>query len=910
MTQPTDISLAAGRLAGIANKTPVMTSRKLNELTGCQIFLKCENFQRVGAFKFRGAYNAISQLSEAEKAAGVITHSSGNHAQGLALAAQLLGVKAVVVMPENAPAIKRVATAAYGAEIVPCTAVSREAVTAELIAQQGYTLIHPYDNDQIIAGQGTAAWELFEEVGALDALFVPVGGGGLISGSALAAAGRSPGCKVIGVEPEAGDDANRSWREDRIVTLPDAPPTLADGLRTRAIGGRNLAIMRQYVHDMTAVSEADILATLEFLWTRLKLLVEPSAAVALAPLFTGQYRRLAGQRVGVILSGGNADIPTIAALLSRSEPAVEVPPPPPPGRRPPPRGHKRPRVLITDTLDTAGVDLLGKTADVDFKPGLPEKELIQTIAGYQALVVGQETRLTDQMIEQGYNLRVIGCSGARLDNIDVSAARAMGIEVVNVPSSGSVAIAEHVLSWMLTLASRFADGRLAGKTLGLIGFGQVGWEVARRARAFDMRVLVNQPRLTPELALSAGVELTDLVAVLEKADFLSLHVPFKAETDAIIGAEELALMKPTASVINPGHTDLVDEAALLEALQNGRLSDAAVPEIPPIVGEASETARALRAHPRVMVVPHVTTIIGHRQREASLTVARQITAVLDKKQAGETLSLELVPSELVIPHEEVDDKRVARLMTRLEEDGLLVNPPLTTFWNGRYVVLDGATRSTAFKRLGYHYIIVQVVPPEDNRFELHTWYHVISSGQKVAKRPFAELQEHLAHLPGLRLEPLPASEMSRFFSDPADLCYFLDCDGAATAARASADHDRLAVMNELVASYTKWGNVERTLLTDLPRLLVQFPQMTAVAIFPQFKPEYVFEVASQGGLVPAGLTRFVIPGRILRLNADLSRLKQEEPLPAKRAWFNQFLEEKLARSRLRYYEEPVILLDE
>jgi L-serine kinase (ATP) / ParB family transcriptional regulator, heme-responsive regulator len=400
------------------------------------------------------------------------------------------------------------------------------------------------------------------------------------------------------------------------------------------------------------------------------------------------------------------------------------------------------------------------------------------------------------------------------------------------------------------------------------------------------------------------------VAVLEEADFLSLHVPFKAETDAIIGAEELALMKPTASLINPGHTDLVDEAALLAALQNGRLSDAAVPEIPPIVGEASETARALRDHPRVMVVPHVTTIIGHRQREAAITVARQITAVLDKKQPGETLSLELVPAELVVPHEAVDDKRVARLMTRLEEDGLLVNPPLTTFWNGRYVVLDGATRSTAFKRLGYRYIIVQVVPPEDNRFELHTWYHVISSGQKVTKRPFAELQEHLAHIPGLRLEPLPASEINRQFSDPADLCYFLDSEGAATAARAAEGYDRLAVMNELVASYTRWGNVERTLLTDLPRLLVQFPQMTAVAIFPQFKPEYVFEVASQGGLVPAGLTRFVIPGRILRLNADLSRLKQEEPLPAKRAWFNQFLEEKLARSRLRYYEEPVILLDE
>jgi hypothetical protein len=434
--------------------------------------------------------------------------------------------------------------------------------------------------------------------------------------------------------------------------------------------------------------------------------------------------------------------------------------------------------------------------------------------------------------------------------------------------------------------------------------------VAQRARAFDMRVIVNQPRLTPELALSAGVEVTDMKELLQEADFVSLHVPFKAETETILGAAELSLMKPTASVINPGHTDLVDEAALLEALATGRLSDAAVPELPQNVVGGNETARQLRQFSRVMVVPHVTTIIGDRQREASLNVARQITAVLEKKQAGETLSLELVPTELVIPHEQVDEKRVARLMGRLEEDGLLVNPPVTTFWNGRYVVLDGATRSTAFKWLGYPHLIVQVVPPDEDRFELHTWYHVISSGQKVAQRPFVALQEHLAEIPGLQFHSLDPHSLHHIFDDPAVLCYFLDREGRATAALAAPDHNRLAVMNDLVASYTRWGNVERTLLTDLPRLLTQFPQMTAVAIFPQFKPEMVFEVASQGGLVPAGLTRFVIPGRILRLNADLSRLKQDEPLPVKRAWFNQFLEEKLAHSRLRYYEEPVILLDE
>ncbi len=298
------------RLRGIANRTPVISSRTLDRLSGCGVFLKCENFQRVGAFKFRGAYNAISQLGPRERQAGVITHSSGNHAQGVALAAQLLNVRAVVVMPNNAPAIKREATAGYGAEIVTCAAEQREVVTAELIAQHGYHLIHPYDNDHIIAGQGTAAWELFEEVGPLDILLVPVGGGGLISGSALAAASCSPACRVVGVEPTRADDAGRSWRENRIITLERAPDTIADGLRTRYIGKRNLRVMRHHVHDMITVTESEISAAFRFAIQRLKLVVEPSAAVALAPLLLGRFAG-ADRRVGVILSGGNVDMFTL-----------------------------------------------------------------------------------------------------------------------------------------------------------------------------------------------------------------------------------------------------------------------------------------------------------------------------------------------------------------------------------------------------------------------------------------------------------------------------------------------------------------------------------------------------------------------------------------------------------------------
>ncbi len=908
MPTPTDISAAAQRLAGIVNNTPVMTSRTLNEICGCEVYLKCENYQRVGAFKFRGAYNAVSQLTDEQKAKGVVTHSSGNHAQGLALAAKLNGVKATIVMPEDSPPVKKAATAGYGADIVTCPAVDREKVSAALVKKHGYTLIHPYDNDHIIAGQGTAAWELFEEVGELDTLFVPVGGGGLISGSALATAVKSPNCRVVGVEPQAGDDANRSWRNQEIVSLDSVPDTIADGLRTRFIGERNMAIMQEYVHDMTTIDEDAILETLEFLWTRMKIVVEPSSAAALAPLFTGQYQSN-GKRVGVILSGGNVDFKAIVPLLAarkaapaNQEPTSILTPP----RKPAPR----PRVLVCDPIDSAGLEILAKTAVIDHQPNISAEALLEQISSVHAVIVDKETKISEGIIENGIHLRAIGCLGASLDNIDVSTARSMGVSVVNVPSSGSVAIAEHVLGWMLALASRFADGRLAGKTIGIIGFGRVGRQVARRARAFDMRVLVNQPRLTPELALAAGVEATDLVDLLKQSDFVSIHVRHNEKTNPILGAEEMALMKSSASVINPGQTELVDEAALLTALMNGRLSDAAVPEFPPDQDNMDETAQQLRNHPRVMVVPHATTIVGNRQRDAAISIANQITAVLEKKRPSETLSLELVPAELVMPHEQVDDKRVARLMNRLEEDGLLANPPITTFWKGKYVVLDGATRSTAFKRLEYPYLIVQVVPPDEGRFQLHTWYHAISSGQRVTPRTFADLQQHLQTIPGVVFESLPTAQVSQIFQDERTMCYFLDREGQTTVAKVAEGYDRLAVMNDLVSSYTRWGNVERTLLTDLPRLLSQFPQITAVAVFPQFQPETVFDVASRGGLVPAGLTRFVIPGRILRLNADLSRLKQDEPLQAKRFWFNEFLEEKLARSRLRYYEEPVVLLDE
>ncbi len=312
---PANVGVAMDLLRGVVNQTPVMTSSTLDARVGGSVFLKCENFQKIGAFKFRGAYHALSKLDPKLAAKGVIAHSSGNHAQGVALAAKMLGIQATIVMPEDSTPVKMAATAGYGATVVKSTAREREQVSAELAAKHGYTLIHPYDNSDIILGQGTAAWELFDQIGELDYLFVPTGGGGLTAGCALAAAAKSPSCKVIGVEPVSGDDAGRSWRSCEVVSLDRVPDTMADGVRTRFIGERNLAVMLEHVADMTTATEDQILEALQFIWSRMKVIVEPSSALALAPVLSGNYD-VQNSRVGILISGGNVNVPGEEMFIS------------------------------------------------------------------------------------------------------------------------------------------------------------------------------------------------------------------------------------------------------------------------------------------------------------------------------------------------------------------------------------------------------------------------------------------------------------------------------------------------------------------------------------------------------------------------------------------------------------------
>ena len=310
-----DVTDAQDRLAGVAHRTPTLTSTTADELTGGRIFFKCENLQRMGAFKFRGAYNALAKFTSPQKAAGVVAFSSGNHAQAIALSAKLLGMRAVLVMPKDAPAAKVAATRGYGGEVVLYDRYieNREEIGQHLAEEQGLTLVPPYDHPHVMAGQGTAAMELLEDVGPLDLLLVPLGGGGLLSGCAVAAHAMSPGCRVIGVEPEAGNDGQKSFRSGKIVHI-ETPKTIADGAQTLHLGNYTFPVIKQLVDDVITVRDDELVAAMSFFAARMKLIVEPTGALAAAAVMQKKIDTQ-GKRIGVLISGGNVDLARFADLV-------------------------------------------------------------------------------------------------------------------------------------------------------------------------------------------------------------------------------------------------------------------------------------------------------------------------------------------------------------------------------------------------------------------------------------------------------------------------------------------------------------------------------------------------------------------------------------------------------------------
>ncbi|MBE7473616.1 MAG: hypothetical protein DPW09_06675 [Anaerolineae bacterium] len=577
---------------------------------------------------------------------------------------------------------------------------------------------------------------------------------------------------------------------------------------------------------------------------------------------------------------------------------------------------RRPRVLICDSIAEVGIEMLREHADVEVKTGLKLNELLAVIGDYEAVVTRSATRITAEVIEHGLRLKVIGRAGAGLDNIDVVAAQNREIKVVNCPDANTLAVAEHTMALLLALArglpradlslkkgqwekSKFMGTGLSGKTLGIIGFGRIGREVATRAQAFGMKVIVNQRRPTPELNLEAGVESMDLLELLKKADFVTLHVPSKAETKNLIGAEQLAVMKPTAYLINTARGTVVDEAALLAALNEDRLAGAALD----VFAEEPAINNALAQHERVIATPHIAASTEDAQRAASITIAEKIIELIREVRSESLLGLQVVPLDKVFPHEQVDQRRVEKLVRRFEVEGRLSNPPVVAQAGDRYVVLDGATRAAALKALDYPHIVVQVAAAKE-QLGLRTWLHAIRQAKP------ADLIELLKTLSTISLVETSKDKVLDEMVEFGGLCHLQTVEGKLFLIQQKQGVNRLDALNQLTEAYIKAFQVTRTLNGDVLSLHHEYPDLTALVVFPEFTVDQVLQIAQMGHVLPAGITRFIIPGRVLRLNAELRHLKSDQSLSEKNEWLHQLLLDKLDKNKIRYYQEPVYLLDE
>ncbi len=575
------------------------------------------------------------------------------------------------------------------------------------------------------------------------------------------------------------------------------------------------------------------------------------------------------------------------------------------------------RILVADKIHQAGVDKLKGYFEVDVKTGLTEDDLCRIIGNYHAIIVRSATKITAKVIEKAYNLRVIARAGAGLDNVDVTAARAQGIEVVNAPNANTQAVAEHTMGLILALARRLpeADSSLKkgqwkkaslmgtglyGRTLGIVGFGKIGRQVARRALAFGMNVIVNQRRLTPELALEEGVKAVDLIDLLALSDFVTLHLPLKPETRGLMGQEQLALMKSEAYLINTARGAIIDEAALLEALDEGRLAGAALD----VFAQEPAIDNRLAQHPRVIATPHIAASTGDAQRAAAVTVAEKILDIISVSVEDNPLSLQVLALDKVQPHEEIDPKRVQRLIVRLEQEKILKNPPIVTEWGGHYVVLDGATRVTALKEMGFKYIVAQTVPHDDQNLSLQGWNYAI---QGLGVDALLDLIEEL---PDVQAVTVNTAYLQDKMIELGGLGHLILPDQRVFIIQPAPASNRLDALNTLARALIGAGQITRTLCTEFDAARAESPEIFGLFVFPAFTVTQVLQISSAGKVVPAGITRFIIPGRVLRLNLDLIRLGQDEPLLLKSAWLNQIVRGLIINHKVRYYAEPLYLLDE
>lgn len=578
--------------------------------------------------------------------------------------------------------------------------------------------------------------------------------------------------------------------------------------------------------------------------------------------------------------------------------------------------HRRPRVLVCDAIADEGVAMLAEHFDVDVRTGMTEEEVEGCISDYEAMVVRSATKVTARVLDRAERLQVIARAGAGLDTIDVAAAVDHDIDVINAPDANTLAVAELTVGLLVALArnvtrgdAALKEGRwikrelmgagLAGKTLGIVGFGRIGKAVASRARAFGMNILTNQRRPTPELYLEAGVEPVDLYDLLARSDFVTLHVPARSDTEGLIGADELATMKPTAYLINTSRGSVIDEEALLEALDSGEIAGAALD----VFVEEPAADSPLARHPRVIATPH----IGASTEDAQSTAAIQVAAELVRRLAGASsrsiLPLRFVPLDRVVPHEATDPRRAEKLATRLKEDRVIRNPTIVAAIGDRYVVLDGATRTDALRRLDSPHAIVQDVSVDDG-LALETWHHV------VRRLEVEELLELVGALEGIRVEEVTDGSPQQRMIEYGGICSLTAVDGRAFVVHASEGRNRFEALAAVADAYIQATVVSRTLERDLHRLETWYPDLTALVEYPEFTVEQVLLAARAGTLLPAGVTRFIVPGRVLHLDVPLEVVTDDRPLEEKNRWLHDHLTEKEREGMIRYYREPVYILDE
>jgi phosphoglycerate dehydrogenase-like enzyme len=578
--------------------------------------------------------------------------------------------------------------------------------------------------------------------------------------------------------------------------------------------------------------------------------------------------------------------------------------------------RKKPSIIICDPMAKIGIDMLKDHCIVDIQKGLTKDKLQKVIPGYDAAIVRNTTRFPRSVIKCAVDLKVIGRTGAGIDTINVEAAKEKGIAVVTSSNANSVAVAEHTFALMLGLVRHLPqankslkDNRwekkglmgtgLAGKTLGLVGFGKIARQVASRALAFGMNIQVSQKRATPKKNAKLGVTTVDLKTLFRTSDFISLHLSGKPENINFVGTELLACMKPTAHIINTASGAVMDEDALLDALNKGALAGAALDvfKVEPALDNP------LVAHKNVIVSPHIAASTDDAQQSAAISIAEQILDILIEPEYENPLGLAVVPLDKVFPHELIDPRRVENLIEKINNSEVFTNPPIVVPFKDYYVLLDGATRFSAFTKLGYPHIIVQVLK-DRSKFKLDTWFHVI---RKIDTQKLLNL---LNELPLITMVKSDIKTVQAEMVEHGGLCYIQTVDKTIYHIQPKPDVNHLDAMNKLTEIYIKASHVTRTLHDDIDILINEFPDLTGVVAFPVFTLDQVLQITDAGNVMPAGITRSIISGRVMRLNADFEYLKSDKDIDEKNKWLYDLVMEKLSKDQARYYAEPIYLMDE